>query len=157
MVATFEGSESFADTVLPHELTHLIFREFLGFDREIPLWLSEGVAQLQEKGGKDAAVRRAKRLLADGKLLPVSDLTAINVEQLREKRDPKDFYAQAVSLTGFMLKQYGSEKFRTFCGQLRDGKTLGDALKFTYTDSVRTIEELERLWKKSLEDSNENK
>lgn len=34
-------------------MTHLIFIEFVGFDKVIPLWLNEGVAQWEDRSKRD--------------------------------------------------------------------------------------------------------
>ena len=48
-IKTFIGQATFFDSILPHELTHIIFREFVGLKADLPLWLDEGVACSQEK------------------------------------------------------------------------------------------------------------
>jgi len=56
----------------------LFFREFVGFKNDIPVWLNEGVAQLQEKGKKEAGEQRAAGLLAAGKLLSLGELAGMD-------------------------------------------------------------------------------
>ena len=53
-------------------------------------------------------------------------------------------------MVGFMIEEHGSERFRVFCGHLRDGKTMDDALRFTYPSRMRNLLELEAAWKKHL-------
>ena len=50
-INTFYFEKGFFDTILPHELTHIILREFIGFKTEAPLWFDEGVASANEKDG----------------------------------------------------------------------------------------------------------
>ncbi len=47
-IRTYPSAAGFFDSTLPHELAHIIFREFIG-NNPIPLWLDEGVAMYQEK------------------------------------------------------------------------------------------------------------
>src|SRR3989338_3719211 len=47
-IHTFIKSENFLDGLLPHEITHLIFRDFIGFEGEAPIWIDEGIAQWEE-------------------------------------------------------------------------------------------------------------
>jgi len=49
MIRTFPAAHGFFDTTLPHELGHIIFRELIGFDVQVPLWFEEGVAMYQEE------------------------------------------------------------------------------------------------------------
>ena len=48
-ILSFAGSSGFVDSVLPHEIAHLVFRDFVGINNNIPLWLDEGVAQWAEE------------------------------------------------------------------------------------------------------------
>ena len=47
-IVSFAWSDNFLEFLLPHEITHLMFRDFVGFKGEVPLWLDEGVAQWAE-------------------------------------------------------------------------------------------------------------
>jgi hypothetical protein len=150
-IATFAGHASFLDTVLPHELTHLIFREFLGF-ADVPLWLSEGVAQWEETARRDTYVRAARRLARYGRLTPIARLTALTYRDLEDRAAARIVYAQAASLVGFLIGEHGSARFNRFCRQLRDGKSIDDALRFTYPRSLPNIGALETAWRRYLED-----
>jgi len=150
-ITTFVGSKKFLDSVLPHEMTHLIFREFVGFESDIPLWLDEGVAQWEDRTNRDRAVSLAQRLYENNGLMPLRELTRTDVRRVPSGIKAVHFYAQAVSLVGFMIETHGASRFRTFCGHLRDGKSMDDALRFTYPSSMRNLEELERAWRRHLE------
>ncbi len=61
VIKTYPWQEGFFDVVLPHEMTHIIFREFLGFDNlNIPAWLDEGVAGYKEHSRRFSAKRILK-------------------------------------------------------------------------------------------------
>jgi len=146
-IYTFSGDDSFAESVLPHEMTHLIFREFTGFKEEIPLWLNEGLAQWEEQAKRTQAVKVAKRLITGNRYVPLSSLMSVDVKKLVADGNAGEFYAQSASLVGFLIEKHGSERFRKMCGHLRDGKTMDDSLRFAYPDTIRNIEELEKAWK----------
>lgn len=150
-IKAFETDARFLVSVLPHEMSHLIFREFTGMGSEVPLWLDEGVAQLQEKDAKttlpllrDAALR--------GELMPLKALMQMKPEKMAGM-GPAVFYAESLSLVDYIITRHGSSSFRKFCGALKEGKGMDDALRFTYPGSIRSIEELERAWLKHLEES----
>jgi hypothetical protein len=153
LIATYEGSETFIDSVLPHELTHLIFMEFVGFTADIPLWLNEGVAQWEDALARDRALRLVRGLHADKRLTPLTRLMTVTVGDVGSTGQAVAFYAQAVSLVGFMIEKHGSAQFRVFCGELRDGKSVEDALRFTYPGTIRSMESLETEWHQHLEAS----
>jgi hypothetical protein len=150
-ILTFAGSQAFLDSVLPHELTHLIFREFIGFKVAIPLWLDEGVAQWEDEVNRRKVTAIAQSLRAQGRLQPVAALTGADPRRGASGREAVEFYAQAASLVGFMQESYGKPHFREFCGHLRDGRSLEDALRFTYPDTIRSVEALDAAWKSHLE------
>src|SRR5262245_14512724 len=55
-VYSFLGATAFLEQTLPHELAHLVFREFVGLNNDrVPRWLDEGVAQYAEVGRREAA------------------------------------------------------------------------------------------------------
>jgi hypothetical protein len=146
-IATFEGSDAFVERVLPHELTHLVFREFVGFKGEIPLWLNEGVAVWE------GARLSGRRLFSGGVESPVP-LAALMAPDMRTAGATvaSNVYAQAAAVVGFIIERGGAEKFSTFCRQLRDGKTVDDALRFTYGPAMGNIEALERVLRTDREE-----
>lgn len=147
--------DEFLDEILPHELTHLIFRDFVGFGGEISLWLDEGVAQLLEREGKKRIESRwlAKELEWKKRLLPIRDLVVVTSFRLRHEmstRAVREFYVQSLSLVDFMIEKYGSTRFEKFCRQLKMGKRLDGALKSTYPSSLKTLENLQKRWHQFL-------
>jgi hypothetical protein len=145
------GDGNLSESVLPHELAHLIFRQFVGFEGDIPLWLDEGVAQREESEGKLLARSRTRGLMARGRLASLAELTDVRGADLGSRIPAEAFYPQAGSLVGFLVDVHGSERFTKFCRQLRDGRALEDALRFTYPETLRTMQDLERGWKAYLE------
>jgi hypothetical protein len=135
---------------LPHELAHLILRDFVGLDTEIPLWIEEGVAQWAGSDDRERLVARAVRLERSGLSIPLGKLTRYNVASLDGRSSAAIFYAQAASLVGFLIEEYGGRRFRTLCGHLRDAKTVDEALRFTYPAPLRNLEGLEQAWTEHL-------
>jgi len=145
-IASYEEAASFLDKLLPHELTHLIFRDFVGHKGDIPMWIDEGIAQWEEKDKRRKAIEYVKRLARDGGYIPIDKLIAMDVRQEKDQQVAGMFYCQSISLVGYLIEKYGGEKFTLFCRQLRDGKTLNEALSFVYTNSIRSTGDLEKKW-----------
>ncbi len=144
-IITYAGQENFFETILPHEMAHIIFREFVGFDKRLPLWLDEGVAMLAEA---DCSQRLlfAKNLASSGNHIPLRELSDIrNYSSI----DPDVFYSQAASVVDFLLNRYGKQNFVNFCRQLRDRDNWLEALRRAY--GFNSLEELEAGWLDSLE------
>lgn len=145
----WKNEKAFLNNLLPHELGHMMFRDFIGFKGEVPLWLDEGVAQWQEKPKREIARLHARNILKQGKLLRLKSLMAVDNSALKSKMDDTEircFYVQAISVVDFLITTYGNDDFIRFCRQLRDGKSMNEALRFSYPTSARNIEGLEKKW-----------
>lgn len=145
-IVTHRWNEGFLHSLLPHELTHLIFRDFVGFKGEVPLWLDEGVAQWEEKDRKRWALDITRQLVKEKDYIPIAELMRIDTKDERNFELSRKFYAQAISLINYLIEEYGGTRFSLFCRQLRDGKSMDEALSFVYTSSIRNIDELEKKW-----------
>ncbi len=147
-IITFAWNEEFTNALLPHELTHLIFRDFIGFQGEAPLWLDEGVAQWEEPAKRAIAQDVARYLLESGKAFTIRALTSMDIRGSKDEEKVKYFYMQSVTLIDFLVARYGASSFTEFCRQLRDGKSLEEALTFAYPTSIRSLDDLEKQWMK---------
>ena len=174
IIASYTGSQEFIDSILPHEMAHLIFRDFVGFRGEVPLWLDEGVAQWEEELKRQPIKGIVRDLYLGDQLLSLSDLMSLDIRhidadkkvymrQIRGRDGQKGvlilngenlvktYYIQSVSVVGFLIEKYGSISFAAFCRQLRDGKSLEEALRFAYP-TIHGTDELEDRWKEYLKE-----
>ncbi len=170
-IICYAGHEEFMDGLLPHEMTHLIFRDFVGFKGDVPLWLDEGIAQWEEPLKRERINVLSRHLLNKGMLLCLEDMMKLDIRKIRGDspvqirsipdknggrkllsfyRDDlaRTYYTEAVSLVGFLIGRYGADSFVQFCRQLRDGKSLEDALRAAYSTHVKGTEDLENKWLK---------
>ncbi len=155
-ICTYWGNEDFGKTVLPHELAHLIFRDFIGFKSNVPLWLDEGVAQWEEKKEGGAGQEYDAYLLKQNRFIPLSILISLDNIDLKSKKYEKSiniFYHQSLSLVKFLIMQYGTTKFTTFCRQLKEGISFENALRFSYSPSLKSLSDLEAQWKKHIQEA----
>jgi hypothetical protein len=169
IMSYFKG-EGFLESILPHEIAHLMFRDFVGFKGEIPLWLDEGVAQWAEKAKRKDVKRLIKETYKNKKMLSLRDMMTMDIRGIKNDDEIyvryannigepiilvltgenliNLYYLESVSLVGFLIEKYGAKKFTLLCRQLRDGKNIKDALKTTYPHSVKNMEMLEKEWRK---------
>ncbi len=152
-IRSYMWKEGFVESLLPHEITHLVFRDYVGFKGEIPLWLDEGVAEWEELPKRAVAKQAMRTFLAEGRKYPLRDLTQIDIRNVKIELAVRLFYVQSVSLVDFLISKYGADRFIAFCRQLRDGKTLDEALKFSYPDRFRSLNELEEQWIKYVSEA----
>ena len=146
-ISTYMWQEMLFDTVLPHEMGHIIFREFVGYNKKLPLWLDEGVACMQEYESKER-LATAKCLVNLKLYTHLDDLSKISDSSVII---PFIFYNEAASLVDFLLKRFGKSKFVDFCRSLRDEPDWTQSLKGVY--KIKNLNELEKLW---VEDLTEN-
>lgn len=134
-IRTYKWSEHFLDSLLPHELTHIIFREFVGFREDIPFWLDEGIA-IHEQEYKDKGYKRIlKQALQKKRIISLEALGKIRVADESDSILVSLYYAQAASIVGYLIEEYGSYRFTELCRRLRDGESLKRAWKFVYSSS----------------------
>ena len=138
--------KEFLDTLLPHEMTHLMLRDFMGFGIEIPLWLDEGVATWIAKDRRKDAMPMCVRMMKAHCLVPVIQLVVMNVGQETTTDRAKQFYAESTSLVDYLMTSFGSERFDVFCRALRDGTKTEDCLKKAYGSDCATFSQLETGW-----------
>ena len=139
--------EGFIDGILPHEITHLIFRDFVGLEGEIPLWMDEGVAQWEEPMKRAMSKKIARYLVATGKDFHTQDLMMTDVRTLQDEEKVHNFYMQSVSLVDYLVKSYGGQSFTEFCRALRDGKKFEEALRSAYPNSIENVNDLDTKWR----------
>ncbi|MFH1753584.1 MAG: hypothetical protein ABH875_05320 [Candidatus Omnitrophota bacterium] len=173
IIMSYVWSEVFIDSILPHEIAHLIFRDFVGFTGKIPLWLDEGVAQWSEEKKRREMKELAKAAYEEDQLLSLDDLVELDIMRLKDVEkiyirptvtksgDPatlildtnslvSSYYLVSVSLIDFLIERYGSARFAQFCRELRDKKSVEDALRLAYSEKVHNLKELENNWRKSF-------
>jgi len=139
-IESFGNSRVFLESRLPHEMAHLFFREYIGFTGAVPLWLDEGVAQWCEfePGPSTPPALR--------KWIPLRVMTTMTVNEIMDVDRAQLFYRESASVVEYLVTTYGKGAFTKFCRQLRDGKRLDRALRFTYPNTISTLELLEQQW-----------
>jgi hypothetical protein len=124
-----DGAGKFAvvmlDRVLPHEMCHLVLREFFG-DAACPLFLNEGLAMMAEADADNSRIELAGNALA-GKARP--QLEELVVAERHDLQRPAVFYAESFSLLEFLHGRLDKREFRDFLKHVRGGSTLGEALQ----------------------------
>ncbi|RJP58106.1 MAG: hypothetical protein C4541_08745 [Candidatus Auribacter fodinae] len=143
----FPWAENFLNSLLPHELTHIILREYIKDNPNVPLWIDEGLAQFQENIDRTEQDNAMRGILKDGAYIPLAEIQRIkSLIQVEDDRKISLFYLQSYYLIRFMVDSYGKQQFAEFIRQLRAGKTVEEALRFAYPSSIRTIALLEQKW-----------
>lgn len=145
VIRTFPTAAGFFDSTLPHEIGHIIFREFVGFKAQVPGWFEEGVAMYQEKAKRFGADKLVETALEDGSFIPLQELTHVQLTNKSESALVHLYYAQAASIINYMINELGEHRFVQFCRKLEDGPPFDWALKSVYVRLDNTTE-LNKAW-----------
>lgn len=108
------------EAVLPHEVTHVVLPGQFG-ERQVPRWADEGVAILSEPREQiERHLRTLARQNQEQQLFTVRHL--LQLPDYPDVRSLRTFYAQSVSLVGFLADAQGPQTFTRF---MRDGMRIG--------------------------------
>jgi len=139
-IYTFEGKH--LSYILPHEITHLIFNDFMGEKAiRVSKWLNEGLAMYEET--KNSGIK--KPLFDKTKRLPLYEFLTFDFETAKAEK-VNIWYSQAESLTGFLLTKYPKEKFYNFLTKLRETENTDEALFWGYQSEFKNMSDLETSW-----------
>ena len=142
----YKGSRNLIENTLPHELTHLIFGEFMDRNK-IPLWLNEGMAQYEEeKWDKGYAKRYLKSHIKEGIYIKLGEL--FKMERYPQDKEKLNlFYLESASVIDYLRKEQIASLFGKFLLKVKQGKSVELSLKEIYQWKFEGgIPELEERW-----------
>lgn len=147
IIYTFSLQRNF-DSILTHELTHIIFREYIG-KAQMPLWLDEGMAtymQYKDTREKKVIISFIKKMIKEGTYIDFSKMQ--NISSLDSNTSNVElFYYQSFSMIYFLIDRFGRSKFSEFLMYLREGKKFDQAFAKAFR-AIDNMQDFERLWKK---------
>jgi hypothetical protein len=147
IIVSYRDQPDFIEVILPHEITHLILHDFIGFDRPIPRFFDEGVAQIEQKDDSLSHMDVVAHLIAGGNIIPLQDL--LNYDLFVHKDDPRTvqiFYIESLYIVDFLVKTYGKDAFKDLCRHLRDGEGFEQALRGSYYPTLDSMQTLQQKW-----------
>jgi len=150
-IKTFPSDEGFFDTLLPHELGHIILHESLGPYADVPLWFDEGVAMYQEKAKRIEAIKVVQKALENGQFIPLSQLTDMRLYTNTERTTLELFYAESAGIVHFMITELGEGHFHKLCDELKQNTRFVDALPKIYMH-INGLDDLNKKWVNYLKD-----
>ena len=146
IIVTYRQEEDFLEGLLPHEISHLVLRDFIGFDRTIPIWFDEGIAQLQEANKTVIANRLMRKLIPQENYIPLDTLLSWDIREEKDQWKVILFYAQSLCVVDFLIRQYGSRAVGDLCRNLEAGDGFPEALRKAYPSSIDSVKKLEERW-----------
>lgn len=140
--------------VLAHEMSHLIFFEYMRAPHIEFRWLNEGLAVYEEMQEMKAEGLRndwasqwrdALRIRA----IPFDQMTSL-VPATERDRQVDLWYQQVGDIVRFMIERGGRNGFSQFLGAVRDGQNADNAIKVGFPGIWGSMSDLETAWKQSL-------
>ncbi|MFT5169833.1 MAG: hypothetical protein ACI8Q2_000447 [Candidatus Omnitrophota bacterium] len=150
VIRTFPAAHGFFDSTLPHEIGHIIFREFIGFKAEVPLWFEEGVAMYQEKAKRWGSHDTVRLAIKNGDFIPIPELSVMRLTSKTPRETVGLFYKEAASIVYYMITELGEVRFARFARELKEGKSFESAMAKIYV-RFRDYEALNKAWRRYLE------
>jgi len=147
IIVSFKGQPAFVEAILPHEITHLILHDFIGFSRPIPRFFDEGVAQLEQKDDSLNHMNIIAQMIMAGKIIPLQEL--LSYDLMAHKNDNQSvsiFYVESLYIVDFLVKTYGKDAFKDLCRHLRDGASFEESLKSSYYPTIDSMQTLQEKW-----------
>ena len=144
----FEGDNNAG--IIAHEMTHLVFNEFMGLSQASQLrWLNEGVAVYEQTRADTAeAGVYAGRVASTVANNPIPFTQMVNLAPQKDTQVGVDrWYSQAWSVVSFLIRRGGSFNFSVFLSKLRDGADTDRALAETYAGIWSKFSDVETTWK----------
>lgn len=134
---------------MAHEMTHLIFHEYMAGTRPELRWINEGFAMHEEAlatgspsvgwpGGQEP--------------FPFSQMTGL-VPATERERQVHLWYRQVGDVVGFMIERGGRVGFGKFLEALRDRRPVDDALRTGFPGVWNGLPDLENAWRRKVVDA----
>lgn len=131
------------ESVIPHELTHVVFNDLMHDRQNIPLWLYEGLGRYEETGERTAYLKKSvKARVTEGTFIPVGQLLSATDFPVNEQ---DYFVSESASFIGFLIKNFGRDTFIKFIDDLNRDASQEEALKIYYTKGA-SLDELNLAW-----------
>ena len=150
-ICSYNGSE--LPQTIAHEMTHLIFNEYMGRPRRDLLWVNEGLAvyeQAKAASGTRVPAELFGRLRQQMRSQPLALEDIVGFVPLSEKADTDQkvtlWYAQSESLVQFMIERGGRIGFSQFLPALKDGKGFDEAVRSAYVGVWSDLAGFYRAW-----------
>lgn len=152
-IRTYPSASGFFDSILPHELGHIVLHEHIGTQIPVPLWFDEGVAMYQEKAKNVGSHKAVLEAVKNGAFIPLTELMNVRLYSQSDSALVKLFYLESASIVNFMITEFGDYRFKKLCSALKENRSFENAIIDIYP-RVKSFDDLNKQWRDFLE-SNE--
>jgi hypothetical protein len=139
--------------VLSHEMTHLIWFEYMnGRLSDQQRWVNEGLAVYEEAKARNHGYELFSSFLGTLRSAPIPIDQLENMAPNTERAyDASMWYAQSESLIRFMIERGGRIGFGQFLAAIQQGQPFDAAIYAAYPGQWHTLGDFFNDWKRSLQ------
>jgi hypothetical protein len=150
IIRTFPAAHGFFDSTLPHELGHIIFREFIGLEPRVPAWFEEGVAMYQEKARRWGAHEAVRQAMKEKTFMSLEEMTQMRLSATMNADRVQLFYAESASIINYLMEEFGKHRFVNLCRKIQEGRPFEGAVSSVY-GQFKNMEKLNQAWVRYLQ------
>lgn len=146
-------SSAHTEATLAHEMTHLIWHEFMAGDlSDQQRWVNEGLAVYEESQVGNRGQELFGSLLATLRNDPIPmDQLENMVPNSEHAYEASLWYAQSEAIVRYMIEHGGRIGFGQFLTAIRNGQTFDAAVTAGYPGVWRVLNDVVSDWKRSLQ------
>lgn len=149
-LSTYQTVRMLNESILPHELTHIIFPQLIGYPSDLPTWIHECAALLEEPELKRQRFREAVRIyLADRVALDAQRL--LSVTGYPPEDEAQRFYAQCHAMAEYLMANGGRTKFLAFAREVaalkEPDRARAAARLLLETYGFKSLEAFDQAWR----------
>lgn len=134
---------------LAHEMTHLIFHEYMGDSRQDLRWLNEGFAMYEESralGGPGVAFPSSQEPS------PFHQMVGL-IPATERERQVHLWYKQVGDVVGYLVERGGRVGMGQFFSALRERRPVDESLRTGFPGVWSSMQELEAAWRRKVSDA----
>jgi hypothetical protein len=144
IIRSYPLASGFIDTLLPHELTHIIFNAYIGKNRSVPVWFNEGLATYQELARRWGSRKTVQDAIKNNNYLTLTQLFNTSLFNGADRETVNLFYSESSSLVAFLIERFGKARFKSLCEDLKDGYSFQEAFFNNYP--YKSFLDFEKAW-----------
>ncbi len=146
LIAVEPQYTSWASTIIPHELSHLVtgWRVYNCRGGAMPTWLNEGLARFAEGAVSEGDIESLKKAIQNGNVPGLQGLAAGFAASAEVSAYEYTYSGMVVT---YLIEKFGVEKMDALLGKIKEGSQIDPALRAFYgLDTVG----LDKSWRASL-------
>jgi hypothetical protein len=152
--SVFTYEQAMINVVLAHEITHVIFGEFMqqsGFGYR---WLNEGLAMYIEAHFDPVRNYEGIRSMWNHQIrenIPMDIESIVKFSPYSEEaKYVSVWYSTVASMTGFLIQRGSALNFSLFLKELKNGTDIERAIQLAYPGKFNSLQQLYDSWRGSL-------